>query len=53
MLKFRNFQQNASWTVDVNIQMSELMSSSHNLPLILFIKMAKIKYFSYEKVKHA
>ena len=36
------------------MQMSELMMSSpHNFPLILFIEMTKIPYFSNEKVKLA
>ena len=53
MLNFRNFQQNISWAVDMNMQMSELMSSPHNFPFILFTEMTKIPYFSYEKVKLA
>ena len=36
------------------MQMSELMMSSpHNFPCILFTKMMKIPYFSYERVKLA
>ena len=38
----------------MNMQINELMTSlCHNFPLILFIKMTKIPYFSYEKVKLA
>ena len=49
-----NFHQNISWTVVMNMQMSDLMMSSpHNLPCILFTEMTKIPYFSYEKVKLA
>ena len=40
-----------SWTVDMNMQMSELMSSPHNFPLILFTEVTKIPYFCYEQVK--
>ena len=37
MLNFRNFHLNISWTVDINMQMSELMMSSpHNFPYILY-----------------
>ena len=44
-----------SWTVDMNMQMSELtMSSPQNFPFILFTEMTQIHaYFSYEKVKFA
>ena len=38
MLNFRNFHRNISWTVDMNMQMSELMMSSpHLFPYILYI----------------
>ena len=50
-MNFHNFQRNISWTVEMNMQMSELMSSLHNFPLILFTEIVKIPYFSYEKVK--
>ena len=53
-MHFRNFQRNINWTVDMNMQMSELMMPlPHNFPFILFTKMTKIPYFSYEKVKLA
>ena len=50
-INFFFFQQNIPWTVDMNMQMSELMMSSpHNFPIILFTEMMKIPYFSYEKL---
>ena len=38
---FANFSGNISWPVRMNIQMSELMSSTHYLPYILYIKFWK------------
>ena len=46
------FQQNISWTVDMNIQMSELMMSSpHFSPHILYIKFFTIFSFLLKHVK--
>ena len=54
ILKFRKFSQNISWPVDMNMQMSEvMMSSPHNFPFILYTKITKISYFSYENVRLA
>ena len=37
-MKFRNLQQNISWTVNTNMQMNELiMSSPHFFPHILYV----------------
>ena len=46
---FANFHksQNISWPVDMNMQMSELMSLPHYLPYILYIKFWKIQYFAH------
>ena len=41
---------NIYWTVDMNIQINELMSLSHNFSINLVHSMTKIPHFSYKKV---
>ena len=54
-MKFRIFVvKKKKGTVDMSMQMSDLMMSSHhNFPLIFFTEITKITYVSYEKVKLA
>ena len=53
ILNFHYFHRNISSTVNMNMQMSELMMSSHNFLCILFTEMMKFLYFRYEKLKLA
>ena len=47
IMKFCNFQQNVSWTVDMNMQINELMMSSpHFFPHILY-KILKMFFFFF------
>ena len=45
IMKFRNFQQNISWTVDMTQQISELMML---LPHFFHIIILYIKYWKFE-----
>ena len=47
-----NFHQSISWTVDMNMQIGELMiSSPHNFPCILYIKVWNLSFFVAQTCK--